>query len=106
MSAEKLEPSETAETPSDKRSRKASLVWDDAKMQTSHANAVNVVTTVEEFMLFFGINQSWNPESDTDLKVELSHRIVLNPHAAKRLSVMLNNVVAQYEDRFGEIKVG
>lgn len=82
------------------------LVWNDSKMQTTHANAVNVVTTVEEFMLFFGTNQSWNPEGDRELKVELANRIVLNPHAAKRLSVMLNNVLSQYEGRFGQIKVG
>lgn len=87
------------------KAARANLVWDDAKMQTTHANAVNVVTTVEEFMLFFGTNQTWNPKTDAELKVELSNRIVLNPHAAKRLHLMLSNVISQYEDRFGKIKI-
>lgn len=105
MSKDKPEaPSAPSVTAAAKTGR-ANLVWNDSRMQTTHANAVNVVTTVEEFMLFFGTNQTWNPKTDTELKVELSNRIVLNPHAAKRLSLMLSNVINQYEDRFGQIKV-
>lgn len=106
MNNDDVAEAETVVSTADKQPQRPKLVWNDGNMQTTHANAVNVVTTVEEFMLFFGINQSWNPESDTELKVELSNRIVLNPHAAKRLSVMLDNVLNQYEQRFGTIKIG
>jgi hypothetical protein len=85
---------------------KSQLKWDDSKMQSSYANAVNVVTTVEEVMLFFGTNQTWDPSASKDVTVELTNRIVLNPHAAKRLSTMLQNVLTRYEERFGEIRMG
>jgi hypothetical protein len=37
--------------------------------------------------------------------VSLSNRIVLNPHAAKRLLTLLAAVIAEYERRFGAINI-
>jgi len=81
------------------------LKWDDAKMQTTYANAVNVTSTREEVSVFFGTNQTWNPAQDNGVVVQLSDRIVLNPYAAKRLSMMLSSVVKEYEKRFGALQV-
>lgn len=38
------------------------------------------------------------------MQVQLTTRIVLNPYAAKRLAVVLNRVVAEYESNFGALK--
>jgi len=35
----------------------------------------------------------------------MTDRIILSPHAAKRLSALLTNIVKQYEDRFGQLNI-
>ena len=79
--------------------------WDDSQMRTTYANVVNAASTREEVTLFFGSNQTWNPGASKEFQVKLEERIVLNPHAAKRMFVLLGAVLAQYEKRHGEIKL-
>ncbi len=83
--------------------RGVQIVWDDSEMQTLFANVVNASSTVEEFTLFFGTNQSWNLAAGDDIHVKLQQRVVLSPHAAKRLSVLLDSVLREYEKRFGKL---
>lgn len=80
--------------------------WDAANMTTSYANVVNANSTREEVSVFFGTNQSWNGTDAKELTVELDNRIVLNPYAAKRLSILISRVVADYESKHGEMKLG
>lgn len=80
--------------------------WDDSRMQTTYANVVNVGITIEEISMFFGVNQTWNIQEDREIEVTLSDRIVANPYAAKRLSVILTRVMNEYETRFGPLGVG
>lgn len=81
------------------------IVWDDAHMQTSFANVINVLNTREEFTLLFGTNQSWNVASSRELTVKLSNRIVITPYAAKRLATLLLARVQDYEQRFGKMSL-
>jgi Protein of unknown function (DUF3467) len=83
--------------------REPVLKWDDAKMQMTYANAVNVSSTREEVSVFFGTNQTWNVGEDNQVTVLLSNRIVLNPYAAKRLSLLLSGILTEYEKRFGTL---
>ena len=80
------------------------ITWDDSKMQTTYANVCNVLGTREEIMLLFGSNQAWSREQK-EVKVSLSHRIVLNPYAAKRLMTMLEIGLKEYETRYGALKL-
>lgn len=80
------------------------LRWDDSKMTSTYANVCNVSSTREEVTLLFGTNQSWYT-GQPELTVQLSDRIILNPFAAKRLSMLLNNIIKEYEARFGELKI-
>ena len=80
------------------------ITWDDSKMQTAYANVCNVLGTREEIMLLFGSNQAWSREQK-EVKVSLSHRIVLNPYAAKRLMTMLEIGLKEYETRYGTLKL-
>jgi len=82
-------------------SNKVKIIWDDSKMQMNYANVCNVSSTKEEFNLLFGANQSWAAQQN--VRIALSNRIILNPHAAKRLSLLLSNAVQQYEEKMGEI---
>ncbi|WP_407493413.1 DUF3467 domain-containing protein [Pseudooceanicola sp. MF1-13] len=81
-----------------------SVTWDDSQMSTSYANVVNAISSREEFTLFFGTNQTWNAQ-DSELRVQLSDRVILNPHAAKRLLTLLAAVMKEYENRFGVVNI-
>ena len=78
--------------------------WDDGHMRTSYANACNVVSTREEVVLFFGINQGMRGGGE-EIVVQLGDRLMLNPHAAKRLNILLTNVLREHEARFGTIDI-
>ena len=80
------------------------LRWDDSRMTSTYANVCNVSSTREEVTMLFGTNQSWHT-GQPELTVQLSDRIILNPFAAKRLSMLLNNIIREYESRFGELKI-
>jgi hypothetical protein len=97
---------EASATPSEIGAPAAPVVnWDDSQMRTTYANVVNASSTREEVTLFFGSNQTWNPSASKEFDVRLEERIILNPHAAKRLFVLMGAVLSQYENRFGEIKL-
>jgi len=77
--------------------------WDDSTMRTTYANVCNVTGTREEFALLFGTNQTGIDQRE--LSVRLSDRIILSPYAAKRLAVLMGNVVREYEKRFGDLSI-
>jgi hypothetical protein len=79
--------------------------WDDRAMQTAFANVVNVQSTREQVDLFFGTNQTWNVASGDGVTVELTNRMILTPVAAKRLWIVLGNVLKEYESRHGPLNV-
>jgi hypothetical protein len=80
------------------------LRWDDSKMTSTYANVCNVSSTREEVTLLFGTNQSWHT-GQKELAIQLTDRIILNPFAAKRMALLLNNIMKEYESRFGELKI-
>jgi len=79
--------------------------WDDANMKTSYANVCNVSSTREEVTLLFGTNQTFAADQKEikEVKVHLTERIILSPFAAKRLALLIGNVVTEYEKRFGTL---
>ena len=79
------------------------VVWDDSRMSTSYSNVCNVLGSREEITLLFGANQAWHA-GQKEVKVMLSDRVILNPYAAKRLQMLLQRVLKEYEARFGELK--
>jgi hypothetical protein len=93
-----------SQTPASARADAPAVVWDDSNMKSTYANVCNVSSTREEVVVVFGTNQAWKG-SEAEVTVQLSDRIILSPFAAKRLSLLLSNVVAQYESRFGALTV-
>jgi hypothetical protein len=79
--------------------------WDDTNMSTSYANVCNVTGTREEVALLFGTNQTLYT-GQKEVTVKVTNRVVLSPYAAKRLQKLLENVIAQYENRFGQLNIG
>ena len=78
--------------------------WDDSNMKSSYANVCNVMSTREEVVLMFGVNQAWQA-GQREVTIQLTDRIILSPHGAKRLSVLLDNLIKQHEQRFGPLNL-
>lgn len=78
--------------------------WDSSSMRSVYANVCNVAGTREEVVLFFGMNQAWDA-AQKEMTVQVSDRIVLSPFVAKRLSILLQNVIKNYETKFGKLDV-
>jgi len=100
MAAEK--PAAGADTQSTVEGMK--IKWDDSNMKSSYANVCNVTSTREEVVMLFGVNQAWN-RGQQEVTIQLTDRIIVSPYAAKRLSMLLQGVVAEYEKRFGALNV-
>jgi len=81
-----------------------SVKWDDANMRSSYANVCNVASTREEVVLLFGINQAWHA-GQREVTVQLTDRIILSPFAAKRLALLLGNLLREHESRFGPLPI-
>jgi hypothetical protein len=77
--------------------------WDNANMHSAYANVCNVSGTREEIVLFFGMNQNFNA-GQNEMTIQLSDRIVMSPFVAKRLAALLNNVVKDYETKYGPLE--
>jgi hypothetical protein len=80
------------------------IKWDDSSMKSSYANVCNVTSTREEVVMLFGMNQAWN-RGQKEVTIHLTDRIVISPYAAKRLSMLLQAVVGEYEKRFGALNI-
>lgn len=77
------------------------IKWNTTNMQSSYANFCNANSTREEVVLNFGVNKSWERGPKQELDIELNHRIVLSPFAAKRLAQLLQTLMKEYETRYG-----
>jgi hypothetical protein len=76
--------------------------WDDTHMKSSYSNVCNVASTREEVVLLFGVNQAWQA-GQAEIPIQLSDRIIISPFVAKRLALLLTNVLREYESRFGSL---
>jgi len=97
--------SKAAEATTEPRSTEGMRIkWDDANMKSSYANVCNVTSTREEVVMLFGVNQAWN-RGQKEVTIQLTDRIIVSPYAAKRLMMLLDGVVKEYEKRFGVLNV-
>jgi len=102
----KKEGNRTGVTQKTRRQGERQIKWKHDKMDTTYCNVVNVMTTREELTVLFGTNKTWFLDEEIEFAVELSHRILLNPYAAKRFSLLLSNVISEYESRYGPLGLG
>src|SRR5947209_953630 len=77
--------------------------FDTSNLKSSYCNVCNATSTREEVVINFGINQTWDMQQ-RDLDVQLHHRIILSPFAAKRLYDLLGKLVTEHEARYGELR--
>ena len=103
MAKEKEQASVITENPVT-ASTQVKLKWDDSNMRNVYSNVCNVAGTREEIVLLFGMNQAWH-SGQKEVTVQLADRIVLSPFVAKRLATLLNNVIRDYESKFGSLEM-
>jgi len=101
MAAKETETKAETEKPS----AGPSVRFDDTGITNAYANVCNVSSSREEVVLVFGMNNAWERDA-SEVRVKLNSRVILSPFAAKRLSLLLENVIKQYESRFGPMDVG
>ena len=77
--------------------------WNVEHIKSSYVNFANANSTQEEVVLNFGMNNNWDRMAN-EVEIELVHRIVMSPFAAKRLAELMGKLVAQYEERYGAMK--
>lgn len=94
-------PDQTAGATNERGTTK--LTWNTDNLKSSYVNFANANSTREEVVVNFGLNASWD-RSQPEVEVELAHRIVMSPFAAKRLADLLTKLMAEYESRYGELK--
>jgi hypothetical protein len=76
---------------------------DTSSLKSSYCNVVSGNSTREEIVLSFGVNQDWDM-GPRPQEIQLHHRIILSPGAAKRLLDLMTKLMSDHEARHGEIK--
>jgi len=77
--------------------------FDTSQLKSSYCNVCNGSSTREEVVLNFGVNSTWDLGGAERLEVALQHRIVMSPHAAKRVRDMLVRLIDEHEARHGRL---
>ena len=73
-------------------------------MTSAYANVCKVTSKREEVVMLCGINQAWK-RGQKEVTIQLTDRIVISPYAAKRLAILLDGVMKEYETHFGTLPV-
>jgi hypothetical protein len=74
---------------------------DTSRMKSSYCNVCNATSTEDEVVLNFGLNQSWD-RPGSDLEIQIHHRVILSPLAARKLHGVLGDLLREYEARYGK----
>ena len=104
MAGEKEEKKPAANQTAPAGGQQMKIRWDDSSMRSVYANVCNVAGTREEIVLLFGMNQAWH-SGQKEVTIQLADRVVMSPFVAKRLAALLDNVIKDYEKKYGEIKI-
>ena len=89
---------------SEKLAQQMKVRWDNSNMRSVYANVCNVAGTREEIVFLFGMNQAFDVNQN-EMSIQLSDRIVMSPFVAKRLAELLNNVIKDYESKYGVLEL-
>jgi hypothetical protein len=76
---------------------------DYSSLSTIYTNFCRVNVTPEELVLDFGLNTQMTPHPTEAIK--LTHRVVMNFYAAKRLMNALLAVINQFENTYGVLEL-
>jgi len=92
----------------DQNQQQVRLRMDDRNMRAGYANAFRTNMTPEEIIIDFGLNLATMPMAQgaqPEMTLLLGERIILNHFTAKRLAIMLSQLVRQHEQQFGDLEL-
>jgi Protein of unknown function (DUF3467) len=72
-------------------------------VETGYVNVFQVTSTREEIALLFGDRQA-RGENPEEVRARLKERIILSPLTAKRLAMMLDSGMRDYESKYGALE--
>lgn len=79
---------------------------DESKMQSTYANTIRTSTTMDEVVLDFGLNiPMQGPNQQPMVVFNVGSRVIMNWAGAKRLAMSLGQLIRQYEEQNGEIRL-
>ncbi|KAA0216765.1 MAG: DUF3467 domain-containing protein [Leptolyngbya sp. PLA3] len=79
---------------------------DESKMHSSYANTIRTSTTLDEVVLDFGLNIPMQaPNQQPMVLFSVGSRVVMNWAGAKRLAMSLGQLIRQFEEQNGEIRL-
>jgi hypothetical protein len=81
---------------------------DERNLQTSYMSGFRPTVTAEEVILDFGLNlvrPTGNKENPAELVFQANNRLIMSYFSAKRLAMVLGQIVHRYEQQFGEIEL-
>lgn len=88
------------------RQQQIQIRIDESRMATTYANTIRTSTTADEVVLDFGLNMPMQtPDNKPAMSFNVGSRVVMNWVGAKRLANSLTNLISQYEQARGEIKL-
>jgi hypothetical protein len=87
---------------SDDRRPQSKLRFDSSGVKSTYCNVCNATSTREEVIINFGVNKNWDT-GPGDLDVQIEHRIILSPFAAKRLQELITRLMTEHEQRYGKL---
>jgi hypothetical protein len=79
------------------------ILWDESNIFSVYANVAHVTANREEVMLLFGERQA-GPVGQEEVRAHLKERVVMSPLAAKRLAIMLQSGIRDYESKYGALE--
>ena len=85
---------------------------DEAKMETTYANAFRTNGTAEEVILDFGLNligpgaqQQPGQQPQPQILFKVNQRVIMNYYSVKRPAITLSQLIRRHEDQFGELEM-
>ncbi|WP_375174970.1 DUF3467 domain-containing protein [Pseudooceanicola sp.] len=99
----KAEANGAPQTKSAQTTPASQIAFNTSELKSSYCNVCNGSSTREEVVVNFGVNQNWDMGREK-LEVALQHRIVMSPHAAKRVRDMMIRLIEEHETRYGKLE--
>jgi hypothetical protein len=109
MVEKNVPPSAPQNPPPDQTSQQQVRVrFDEREMKTAYANAFRTNGTDDEVILDLGMNFVLPPaekDAQPEIAFKVTDRIVMNYYSAKRLAIMLSQVIRRHEEQFGTLEL-
>jgi hypothetical protein len=99
--ADETRPEGTSPNPAPPAQNPNQIVTDESGASTIYTNFCQAKLTPEEIVLNFGLN----PQIQITEAIKITHRVVMNFYTAKRLLLLLQQVVGQHEAAFGVLEL-